>query len=244
MDRIAVYTGTRNIYHDMVVAAKSLLCNDGADLVVFLIEDQEFPEPLPLCIDTLDVSQQSFFPVTGPNFKSQWSYMVLMRTVLSKLFPQCNKLLTLDHDTFVLKPIYDLWNIDLSRYYYAAVEEKQIRNRQHSYFNCGVLLHNLKKLREDHTDDIIINSINSVFLRYCEQDAINSVCARHILEIPPKFNAMRFNIPPVPEDSVIIKHYAARSKPLRECPEYKRFDRLSWEQVLDYQKEVRKNETL
>lgn len=46
-ERVVVYAGTRNLYHDMVVSAKSLLCHDGADRIIFLIEDDAFPECLP-----------------------------------------------------------------------------------------------------------------------------------------------------------------------------------------------------
>lgn len=47
MRKVVVYAGTRNVYHNMVVAAKSLLNHTQMDRVWFLIEDDEFPEELP-----------------------------------------------------------------------------------------------------------------------------------------------------------------------------------------------------
>ena len=50
MRRVVVYSGTRNVYHNMTVAAKSLLRHTHIDRVWFLIEDDAFPEELPdLC---------------------------------------------------------------------------------------------------------------------------------------------------------------------------------------------------
>ena len=234
MTRTALYAGTRNIYHDMVVSAKSLLYNGGADKVYFLTEDDDFPEPLPPCITTMNVSGQQFFHDRGPNYKCRWTYMVMMRTALTKLFPDLDRMLTLDHDTIVRKPIDYLWTLDLTNHYYAAVEEKHILYRNRPYVNFGVVMHNLAKLR-DGTDDVIIRSINSAFFPYCEQDAVNSVCRRHILLLPQEYNAM-FKRPSVPDDQIIIRHYAAHVDPLDSNPDYQFYQALSWEQVLNHMK--------
>ena len=230
-DRIAVYAGTRNIYHDMVVSAKSLLYHRGADRVIFLIEDDTFPEPLPPCIHTINVSGQQFFRPDGPNFKCMWTYMVMMRTALTKLFPNVDRILSLDHDTIVRKPIDYLWSVDISDYYYAAVEEAHIRNREHPYINFGVSVHNLAKLR-DGTDDKIIADVNTNYHNYCEQDAVNEICRGKILLLPPEYNDMWFNSFNIREDQVVIKHYAARRQPLNSYADYQYYERMTWEQIL------------
>ena len=234
-ERTAVYAATRNLYHDMVVCAKSLLYHNGADRVIFLVEDDTFPEELPSCISTMNVSNQTYFPSTGPNFSSKWTYMVLMRTALCYLLPDHDRVLSLDCDTLVNKPIDLLWNVDITGYYYAMVEEKQITNRDHPYFNFGVTIHNLAQLR-DGTADTIIRTINSVYLPYCEQDAVNSVCKRRILELPQEYNATFFNIPRIPDGEEVIKHYAAWH-PFNTKPGYVTYDALTWDQVI-HMKEV------
>ena len=225
MERTAVYTGTRNIYHDMLVSAKSLLFHNGADRVYFLIEDDTFPEPLPDCISTMNVSGQTFFPHTGPNFKCRWTYMVMMRTALTKIFPHLDRILSLDHDTIVRKPIDYIWNLDLGDHYFAAVEEKQINIREHPYYNFGVVLHNLARLR-DGTDDEIISLVNTKFFSFCEQDAVNSLCRDKILQLPSEYNATNFNKPRIPEDKAIIRHYAANNSSLRLMDDYKYYEKL------------------
>ena len=165
-ERVAVYAGTRNIYPDMVVSAKSLLYNKGADRVIFLIEDDVFPARLPDCFTCVNVSNQQFFRHDGPNYHCAWTYMVMMRTALTKLFPDLHRVLALDHDTIIRQPIDDLWATNMDGYYYALVEENYIRNRPHPYFNFGVALHNLDKLREDHVDDAIIDGVNNYYREY------------------------------------------------------------------------------
>lgn len=232
--RLAVYTGTRNIYHDMLVSAKSLLYHHGADRVVFLTEDDTFPEGLPDCITCMNVSNQSFFHPSGPNYSRHWTYMVLMRMALAKLFPDTDRVLSLDHDTIIRKPIDDLWNVNLSVYYFAAVEEKQIQGRTHPYFNFGVLLHNLYKLRTDAMDDAIISALNTRYFAYCEQDAANELCRGHILSLPPEYNAFSFQSPPVHDPDIIIRHYAACNRNLRTFQDYKTYDSMPWNEILSH----------
>lgn len=234
MERLAVYAGTCNIYHDMTVSARSLLYHNGADRIVFLIEDDTFPEELPECVSVMNVSGQTYFRPDGPNFNSRWTYMVMMRTALTKLFPDADRILSLDHDTIIRKPIDDLWRIDLSGYYFAAVEEKQITVRKHPYYNFGVVMHNLAKLREDAMDDAIIANINSKYFGYCEQDAVNDLCYGKFLPLPPEYNAYNFQSPRVPEENVIIRHYAACGANLRNYADYKTYDRMSWAQALSH----------
>jgi len=64
-ERVAAYFGTRNVYGDMVVAAKSLLNHTRMDRIWFLIEDDAFPEELPEVIKTKNISGQTWFPPGG-----------------------------------------------------------------------------------------------------------------------------------------------------------------------------------
>ena len=89
----AVFCATRNIYGDMEAAARSLVANSDVDKVHFLIEDAEFPLPLPDIIECHDVSGQEFFPSYGPNASSSWSWMVLMRAALCHVLPDADVVL-------------------------------------------------------------------------------------------------------------------------------------------------------
>jgi len=54
--------------------------------------------------------------------------------------------------------------------------------------NCGVMLMNLKKLRDDKKDDELINYINNHYEIFPEQNALNKLCQGYILNLPPDYN--------------------------------------------------------
>lgn len=186
--RVAVYAGTRNLYKNMIIAAHSLLYHSNIEKVFFLIEDDIFPYELPREIECINVSNQTFFSSNGPNFNSSWTYMVLIRAALSKIFPEYDTILSLDVDTIVNENINELWNYNLENYYIAAVKEDDKSTDNFLYINMGVALLNLKKLRDDHKDDEIIAALNNKFYQYNEQDCINELCQGYILELPADYN--------------------------------------------------------
>ena len=54
--RAAVYSGTRNVYNQMLTSAKSLLIHSNVEKIYFLIEDDKFSEPLPSEIECINIS--------------------------------------------------------------------------------------------------------------------------------------------------------------------------------------------
>lgn len=190
--KVAVYCGTRNLYKDMIPAANSLLIHSDVDKIYFLIEDDEFPYEIDDKIECLNISNQTYFTPDGPNFNSSWTYMVLIRAALSKIFPQYDTILSLDVDTIVNENISNLWDIDISNYYLAACKEPKKSNDNFVYINMGVALFNLKKMRNDHMDDRIIEALNTKFYEYNEQDCISELCQNHIFELNPRYNICNY----------------------------------------------------
>ena len=186
--RAAVYTGTRNLYESMIGAAKSLLTFSDVDQIYFLIEDDVFPYELPPKTITINISNQTYFPSNGPNFRSRFTYMALIRAALTKVFPDLDKILSLDVDTIVNENISILWDIDLGDNYFAAA--KELIKSVNGFFaiNAGVMMMNLKQLREDGKDDEVINAVNTKYYKYDIQDAYAEYCQGRILELSPEFN--------------------------------------------------------
>ena len=213
--RAACYAATRNLYPEMAAAAKSLLAHTDLDRVYFLIEDDAFPTPLPPVIETINVSRQTFFKPDGPNFRTGWTYMVLMKAALHRIFPDLDRILMLDCDTIVRADVGDLWDLDLEGHWLGAAREPQKTTRKRLYCNCGVMMMNLAQLRADGKGDELIETLNARKWEYCEQDAIAALCQGGILEIPSEFNANDFTLP-CREPKIV--HYAAvyqwQEKPL------------------------------
>lgn len=208
MRKVAVYCGTRNLYEDMLTAAKSLIINTNVDQVYFLIEDDEFPFEIPDSrIKCINVANQTYFKEEGPNYKSKWTYMVLMRAALSKVLPNEDVVLSLDVDTIVDKDISELWDLNINHYYIAAAREPYKSSGSRVYINMGVALLNLKRWRERKLDDEIISCLNRYYYAANEQDCINDKCQSRILEISPNYNVCDFTTLKIVSERKII-HYA------------------------------------
>ena len=188
--KVAVYSGTRNLYPDMVTAAKSLFFHKGADKVIFMIEDKEFPEYLPQQIETMDVSGQGFFPKTGANFRTSFTYMSLLRVCYTKLFPELDKVLQLDVDTLVLDDISQIWETNLQGKWFAAVREDYSSYKPYgsTYYNIGVALFNLNQIRKDEVDEKLISFLNRQEVKYIDQDAWNRFGIGKDVKLPNRFN--------------------------------------------------------
>ncbi len=189
----------------MCAAAKSLLAHTAVDRIFFLSEHDVFPLPLPDIVTNVNVRGQPFFRPDGPNFRSGWTYMVLMKAALHRLFPELERILMLDVDTFVLDDVSALWELDLGDNFLAGAVEPLKSRPGVTYINAGVMMMNLAKLREGKGDELIA-SLNARVWDYCEQDAIAGLCQGGILEIPSAYNANAFTKPCAAPK---ILHYAA-----------------------------------
>lgn len=225
--RAAVYAGTPNLYGDMIPAIKSLMMHSDVDRIYLLIRDDAFPGYLPPEVETVNVSSQKWFPEGGPNYYSIWSHLILLRVALPKLFPDLDRILSLDVDTIVDRDISDLWELDLGDNFVAAVREPEKSSKQRLYINAGVMMMNLKLLRETGMDDMMIEDLNHTRRIYPEQDCISQLCSGYILELEPKYNASICTAQP--EDPCIY-HYAAQ-RFWQGNPEVLKYKQIEWSEI-------------
>lgn len=232
--KTAVYTGTRNIYQYMIPAIKSLLINSDVDKIYLLIEDDVFPFDLPDNVKTINVSNQKYFRLNGPNMNSHYTYLAMMRAALAKIFPDLDTILSLDVDTIVNQDISDVWDLPIENYYFAA--SRQPRKSKGGiwyvcdlYTNTGVALYNLKKLREDNKVDEVIHMLNSKKYQFLEQDCFNLCCQNNILIMSSDYNANDW-VDPYQTQKII--HYAAI--PLEQWSKgniVKKYKNIPWQEI-------------
>lgn len=225
--RAAVYAGTRNVYDRLLPSAKSLLTYSNVEKIYFLIEDDEFPYDLPPEVECINVGGQTYFPQDGPNYVNVCSYMVLLRAAYTKIFPHLDKILSLDMDTIVNENISELWDIDISNFYLAAVEEEALSKAEGSYINMGVCMMNLAKLREDKKDDELIDALNTYWYRYKEQDCFNELCRGNVLVLPSDYNSC---IQAKPAQYEKITHFAGIYD-FNNIPHFKYWDNIFWDEI-------------
>lgn len=183
-----MYAGTRNVYPDMVTAAKSLLLTTRVDRVVFLTEDDTFPEWLPKIIEVKNISGQTWFDPAGPNYSCRWTYMTLIRLALPEILPEEDRCLWLDVDTLCVQDIGDLFDMDLQGNTVAMAEEPTRSQNPFVYHNAGVCLMDLRQMAGDRMRDMI-RMINTRAFTAPDQDALNIRLQHEILTIPPVWNS-------------------------------------------------------
>ena len=118
---------------------------------------------------------------------------------MSTLLPESiDKVLYLDCDALIMDSYKDLWNLDISNYYCAAVldgintavKEKLGFNKNDDYINSGFLLVNLKKWRDENVEEKFIRFMVENQNRYYQHDqgVLNNVFKNNMLIVDPKYN--------------------------------------------------------
>ena len=149
-----------------------------------------------------------------------------LHAFIPKLLTNLDKCIHLDSDLLVLTDISRLYDIELEDYYMGGVLDFYPQYRRYvsshfftiidkygidneMYFNIGVKLLNLKKIRDDSAEDIFLNEVENYIgnkeLTIFDQDLLNIVYQRNglnkIKPIDPRWNA----------------HMSAQYRPSRDC---------------------------
>lgn len=199
--KCVVYGATRNIYTYIIPSINSLLINTDIDKVFLLVEDDELPFRLPNKCEIINVSNQTIFP----KYYDNWTYMVLLRLIYAKMFPNLKRILSLDVDTIIQEDISSIWEYNIDDYYLSAVPETYIRDVNDPYYNMGCVLFNLEKLRQDNMCEKFIKDYQLHSYSFPEQDIINKLCKKQIYTLPNKFNSGLQSPPP---KEMWVVHYA------------------------------------
>ena len=230
--KAAAYVGTRNVYQDILPSLKSLLINSDVDRVYLLIEDDVFPYELPDCVETINVSDQPYFSHDGPNYHGmKWTWMTMMRAALAKVFPDLDVILSLDNDTIIDQDISEIWDLPIDDYYYAASREP-LKSKGGQTYVCdlftqmGVVLYNLKKLRDGKADEVI-DELNRHRYIFAEQDAFNMLCQGYIYPMPSMYNVCDYTEPATYKK---IYHFAAIWE-WQSFPEVLKYKDIPWEKI-------------
>lgn len=236
MEKIAVYTGSRNIYEDMLISAKALIAHSDVDKIYFFTEDDIFPFEIPKeLIEIRNVSNQTYFDPRGLNMKTRFTYFAMMRAALSKEFPEYDRILSLDCDTIPIRDVSHIWEYPIDDYYYAASIEPHRCVAGLMYTNVGVALMNLKKQRETGKVDEYINVLNRQRFIYVDQDVMNYLSQGYIYEMDSEYNANEYTLP---TNNPRIIHFAGFKRDIwRMHPKAKHYEKASWDDIMRERKQ-------
>lgn len=263
-------------------AVASIFSNTEASVCVHFIHDDSLTDANKekLVQLTNNFKQHICFHRVDKDFFIHVAYSIASRKEQEKLFSigklyrlkivdfldGIDKALYLDSDIIVNLDIQEIWKRDIEGYYCAAVVDAEetrenIKNKlafrkmnldSDSYFNSGVILLNLFKIRkemhlfEDATNFMKKQAENRVFV---DQDALNFLLQKHTKFLPDKYNFIPVVLknPKICENKAAIIHFAGPKPWNYRCSPYdwlywKYFSMTPWgdtvEKLLDAQKDV------
>lgn len=141
-----------------------------------------------------------------PNEQCYCSPYTLLRLFADLIEDTPDKLLYLDIDIMFNRDVTLLYDIDVSDYEYAAARDhygKYLLNP--NYINAGVLLFNMKRMRETGLLEKARELIKTKKMLFADQDAIyRSTTAKRML--PQRFNDQKF----LHKRSTVVRHFSKR----------------------------------
>lgn len=131
---------------------------------------------------------------------SYFNKIIYAKLMIPELLDKCQKVILLDCDMVVLKPLEEVYDMDLGDYFIGAVPDSpldQARSKirlklpeEMEYFNVGLLILDLEKLRINKVFQEVIEYAKStdIKLELPEQDALNVVLKNNYCILPSKYN--------------------------------------------------------
>jgi len=168
------------------------------------------------------------------------SKAALYKMILPNILPEINKVIYLDSDMLVLDSLSDLYATDIGDVYVGAVVDlvAEVSQKHHErlgvdhYFNSGMLMLNLEKLRQDNLVEKLINRRKEDTSNYfMDQDVFNWIMREKVRLLSPRYNRMlttyrymseeeeaKYNNMSVSQlremkETAVIWHYTNKDKP-------------------------------
>lgn len=187
---------TRNWYIHLATEIYALFKYNKVKKLYLFIEDDEIPYLKNDRIEFINFNKlPEYIKETSPNYNTQYSKLSYLRCCFSKILKE-DKILYLDADTLVVDNIEDLWKIDLGYNVLVGVHEGGEWNAHlhtygldDKYINSGVLVMDLKKLRDERLDDAMIYLLNNNWYAFPDQDVINLICRNRIHYVDNIYNS-------------------------------------------------------
>ncbi len=161
------------------------------------------------------------------------SKSALLKFVLPNVFSNKSKILYMDGDIYVSGDLTELYQTNITDVYAAVVPDyiAQAEGKDHlrlglkNYFNSGVMLLNLKKMRQDNiSEKLLTYKKTDPYKKYMDQDAFNKVFSNKIKILSEKYNFLYlyhkyikqkgFNF--LNSEDVLVTHFAGGEKPYND----------------------------
>ena len=205
-------TFDENFIYPALVLMTSLLENNNKNnnlVVLHLLLPDNFNEAKFEVIETLKKKYEvkiNYYII--PNFFNslkKWrenTYTIYFKMIIPIMFSDLDRIIFLDADTLVFKDLLEMYNLPLNDNYvlgFPSHDAKYISlliDEVKIYINVGILLINIKKIREDNKDIELLEYMfdKTEILTFPEQDAMNVVFYGKIGMLPLKYGILLYDI--------------------------------------------------
>ncbi len=171
---------------------------------------------------------------------------IYFRLFIPLMFPEYNKGIYIDSDVVLTGDLAELYDIDIGNNYIGACQDASVVDvpelasymedavgvDRYKYINSGVLLMNLKLLREKQIEKQFLNLLNTYHFDCIapDQDYLNAICAENIYYLPDVWDIMPNDRLPIRDDIKLI-HYNLFSKPW--CYDNIQYGSIFWKYAAD-----------
>ena len=180
----------------------SKLESDNVKIKIFYIDKTQF-EGLPL---KENISLEAYF-----------------RMKLSTLLKDIPKVMYLDCDILVNGDLEPYWNTDLTDYYLAGSNERDMIFRNIGYrekigfydndiyVNSGSIILNIEKMREDNMEQVLFENADKLkdVIEYQDQDIINITFKGKVKQVPAIYNYTSYEreVLEIPLEDAVVIHF-------------------------------------
>ena len=156
-------------------------------------------------IDITEMFKQEMMKTA--NMKTHYTPYILIRLFSDKIPELPDKILYLDCDIVCYKDIKEIFDTDMTNYEVGVATDaigRHFINKK--YINSGVVLMNLKKIRENGSFEKARNMVKNRTMAMPDQTAIYKCCKEKIY-FPDKYNEQKKR-----KDDTIIRHFSMTIK--------------------------------
>lgn len=162
------------------------------------------------------------------HLRDYYTKTIYYRLFIPSLFPQYQKALYLDSDLVVIDDVSKLYNVELGDKYVGAIQEEVMACINvfgnyveqgldipcKDYFNSGVMVMNLDKLREIEIEDKFVELLNTFKFEVTpDQDYLNIICKNNSVLLDLGWNKTPMRNDNFDDKDLKIIHYKLAYKP-------------------------------
>lgn len=196
----SIITNASKDYQYQIIVLNTGL-NDESTSLLKSLENENFS------IEFKDV-RMNLQKIAGDlSIRDYYTKTTYYRLFIAELFPQFEKCLYLDCDTIITGDISELYNTNIGENLVGAVPDASVQVTPEfieytenalgidhgDYFNAGVLIMNLRKMREESFEEEFISLIEKYSFEVAQdQDYLNTLCHNQVFYLNGAWNTMPF----------------------------------------------------